>query len=76
MSKCVECETEFEIEDARSEYDREFNGDPNFDDYYAEGNLCGRCAVSDSSSAIDHGNAILMTLGEVEYDDDHVQKYL
>ncbi|MFC8173083.1 hypothetical protein [Streptomyces sp. NPDC057325] len=76
MTKCAECETEFEIEDARDEYNAEYNGDPDFDENYGEGHLCGRCAVSDTSSLIDHGVANLMMLGEVEYDDDHVQKYL
>ncbi|THA90184.1 hypothetical protein E6R61_21015 [Streptomyces sp. LRa12] len=77
MAKCVECGTAFEIEDARKEYNDEFNGDPDFDDEgFGEGELCGGCAASVTSSAMNHGNAILMMNGELDYDDEHVQKYL
>ncbi|MEU6577119.1 hypothetical protein [Streptomyces sp. NPDC046805] len=76
MSKCVECGTAFEIEDARNEYNSEFNGDPDFDEYYGEGDFCGSCAASATSSAMNHGNAIQMMNGDVDYDDDFVEKYL
>ncbi|WP_158686604.1 hypothetical protein [Streptomyces griseoflavus] len=77
MQKCGECGTEFDIEDARKEYNAEFNGSPDYyDDEYGAGELCGGCAASATSSALNHGNAILMMNGDVDYDDDFVQKYL
>lgn len=60
MAKCVECGTTFEIEDARNEYDSEFNGDPDhYDERYGDGEFCGSCAASETSSLINQGNAIL-----------------
>ncbi|MGJ7879959.1 hypothetical protein [Streptomyces rochei] len=76
MAKCVECGTVFEIEDARNEYNAEFGGELNYDEDFSEGQHCGSCAAAESESNLNHGNAILMMNGDVDYDDDHVQKYL
>ncbi|MFI0191392.1 hypothetical protein ACH4PW_28075 [Streptomyces sp. NPDC017082] len=59
MPKCVECEKTFEIDDARDEYNEEFEGDPDFDEYWGEGNHCGSCAAAETSSLISQGNARL-----------------
>jgi hypothetical protein len=56
MPKCVECEKTFEIDEARAEYNDEFDGDLDYDEYYPEGNFCGSCAETDSSSLIAQGN--------------------
>ncbi|MFD3676052.1 hypothetical protein [Streptomyces sp. NPDC058613] len=59
MAKCVECGTTFKIEDARNEYNEEFDGDPDFDEHWGEGNVCGSCAATETSSLISQGNAII-----------------
>ncbi|WP_327727026.1 hypothetical protein OG250_06640 [Streptomyces sp. NBC_00487] len=60
MAKCVECGTAFEIEDARNEYNAEFNGDPDYyDERYGDGEFCGSCAAAETSGLINQGNAIL-----------------
>ncbi|WP_189313541.1 hypothetical protein [Streptomyces brasiliensis] len=64
------------IEDARNEYNSEFNGDPDFDEYCGEGDLCGGCAASQTASEINQGRAIFMMNGDEDYDDDFVQKHL
>ncbi|WP_405823085.1 hypothetical protein OG241_41535 [Streptomyces sp. NBC_01390] len=74
MTKCLECKTEFNVEEARDEYNSEFGEGISYDEY-GEG-LCGSCAASETQSNMNHGNAILMMNGDVDYDDDHVQKYL
>lgn len=55
MPKCVECEKTFEIDDARDEYNEEFEGDPDFDEHWGEGNTCGSCAAAETSSLIAQG---------------------
>lgn len=75
MTTCVRCGDEFEVEDARQEYDAEFGGDPEYDDNYG-GEVCGSCAVIDSQHLINQGAAIDMTNGDEDYDADHVEKYL
>lgn len=70
MAKCVECETTFEIEDARNEYDAEFNGDPdNYDERYGDGEFCGSCAAAETSSLISQGNAVIAMSSDPNYDD-------
>ncbi|MGK3943667.1 hypothetical protein ABK046_35235 [Streptomyces caeruleatus] len=60
MAKCVECGTAFEIEEARKEYNAEFNGDPDYyDERYGDGEFCGSCAAAETSGLINQGNAIL-----------------
>lgn len=60
MPKCVECGQTFDVEDARKEYNDEFNGDPNFyDDDYGDGSFCGTCAAAETSGLIDQGYAAM-----------------
>ncbi|MFG2812360.1 hypothetical protein [Streptomyces sp. NPDC048410] len=60
MPKCVECGKDFDIEDARKEYNDEFNGDPDFyDDRFGDGEFCGSCAATETGSLIKQGEAIL-----------------
>ncbi|MFJ1731121.1 hypothetical protein [Streptomyces sp. NPDC088254] len=76
MENCGECDKEFDISDAREEYNAEFGGEVDYDDQYPEGGMCGSCAAAQSSSYEAHGTAILMMNGEVDYDDDFVQQNL
>lgn len=60
MPKCVECGKTFDVEDARKEYNDEFNGDPNFyDDDYGDGSFCGTCAAAETSGPISQGFAAM-----------------
>lgn len=60
MPKCVECGKTFDVEDARKEYNDEFNGDPNFyDDDYGDGSFCGTCAAAETSGLISQGFAAM-----------------
>ncbi|MET8181961.1 hypothetical protein [Streptomyces sp. NPDC005336] len=76
MAKCVECEKQFDIEEAREEYSAEFGGEVDYDEQYPEGSHCGGCAAAQSSSYLAHGTAILMMNGEVDYDDEFVENNL
>ncbi|KOT98084.1 hypothetical protein ADK87_16425 [Streptomyces sp. NRRL F-4711] len=76
MANCVECEKEFDIAEAREEYNAEFHGEVDYDEQYPEGGFCGGCAAAQSSSYLNHGTAILMMNGEVDYDDDFVTQNL
>lgn len=76
MKSCGQCGADFEVDDARSEFDVEFDGDPTYDDIYEDGGVCGDCAIAETSSNIDHGAAIEMMNGEVSYDATHVDRYL
>lgn len=74
MVKCCECNTEFDVEDARSEYTAEYGGELDYDEY-GQG-YCGSCAISEAESNMNVGRAIDMMNGEEDYDDDFVQQYL
>jgi hypothetical protein len=76
MTKCVECGNAFEIDDARNEYNAEFNGELDYDEDFSEGGFCGSCAGAQSQSNINSGTAIFMMNGDEDYDDDFVQKHL
>ncbi|MFE9486538.1 hypothetical protein ACFYNF_08890 [Streptomyces sp. NPDC006641] len=76
MDKCGECEKTFDIADARQEYNAEFGEGIDYDDQFPEGGMCGNCAASQTEGFMNHGNAILMMNGELDYDADHVEKYL
>ena len=75
MSTCDHCQTEFDVDSARTEYNSEFNGELDYDEDY-EGQVCASCAISQSQSNIDHGRAIQMMNGDEDYDESHVEKYL
>ncbi|SEB55575.1 hypothetical protein SAMN04489806_1095 [Paramicrobacterium humi] len=75
MARCTECGTLFDIDDARDDYNAEFNGELDYDEDFV-GTKCGNCAISQSASEINVGAAIDMMNGEIEYDADHVEKYL
>lgn len=75
MPTCNRCGSEFEVDDAREEYDAKFHGDPEYDDQY-EGDVCGSCAVDDSESLMNKGLAIDMMNGDADYDDKHVEQWL
>ncbi|MGW3455535.1 hypothetical protein ACWDRL_18810 [Streptomyces albidoflavus] len=74
MAKCHECATEFDTEKARAEYNSEFDGELDYDEY-GQG-CCAGCAISQAESNMNLGRAIDMMNGEADYDDDFVQKYL
>ncbi|WP_143110704.1 hypothetical protein [Streptomyces sp. cf124] len=74
MTTCIECTTEFDVEEARAEYNSEFGGELDYDEYGA--GHCASCAISETESNMNHGRAILMMNGEEDYDDDFVQNNL
>ncbi|MGW1900912.1 hypothetical protein [Streptomyces hirsutus] len=74
MTKCHECEKEFDVEAARAEYTSEFSGELDYDEY-GQGN-CADCAISEAESNMNVGRAIDMMNGDEDYDDDFVQKHL
>lgn len=74
MSQCGNCGKPFDVDDAREEYNAEFQGDPDYDEH-AEG-LCGPCALEEVGSNISAGRAIDMMNGEEAYDDAFVQRWL
>lgn len=75
MAKCCVCGKRFNVKDARSEYNSEFDGGLDYDDDF-EGEVCADCAISTSQSNMNLGQAIDMMNGEEDYDDDFVKKYL
>jgi hypothetical protein len=75
MAKCVECDKEFDVEDARDDYNSEWDGDPDYDEQTG-GEWCGPCGISKSQGEMNLGRAILMMNGDEDYDADHVEKYL
>ncbi|MER5686370.1 hypothetical protein [Streptomyces sp. NPDC002205] len=71
MEKCVECTTEFDVEDARDEYNSHFDGGLNYDeDCGGEPGekLCADCGISQSESNMKLGNALLGMMMGVEDD--------
>ncbi|WP_327652048.1 hypothetical protein [Micromonospora aurantiaca] len=54
-----------------AEYSREVDYDEHF-----EGSLCGPCAITQTEWLVNAGNANLMMNGDIDYDGDHVEKYL
>jgi hypothetical protein len=75
MAKCGECGTEFDVSEARAEYKAEYSDEIDYDEQF-EGGLCGQCAINQTESWSNAGNAILMMNGDMDYDADHVEKYL
>ena len=75
MAKCGECDTEFDVSEAREEYGAEYSREIDYDEQF-EGSLCGPCAIAQTESWVNAGNAILMVNGDMDYDADHVEKYL
>ncbi|SCF04093.1 hypothetical protein GA0074695_3056 [Micromonospora viridifaciens] len=75
MANCGGCEAEFDVSDARKEYAAEYSSEIDYDDHF-EGDLCGSCAIAQTDSWANAGNAILMMNGDMDYDADHVEKYL
>jgi hypothetical protein len=75
MAKCGECETDFEVSEARKEYAAEYSGETDYDEYF-EGSLCGPCAIAQTESWVNAGSAILMVNGDMDYDENHVERYL
>ena len=75
MEKCCMCGKEFNVDEARSEYNAEFDDALEYDDSYG-GEVCADCAICESESNMNLGKAIDMMNGEEEYDDDFVKKHL
>ncbi|MEU0559478.1 hypothetical protein [Dactylosporangium sp. NPDC006015] len=76
MAKCGTCEQEFDLSDARQEFATTEYGDETDYDRHFDGELCGECAISQANSWFNAGSAILMMNGDMDYDADHVEKYL
>lgn len=74
MATCSECGTEFNVDEARAQYNAAFNGI----DYDEEtgGEKCAGCAEAETQSYMDTGRAIDMMNGDEDYDDDFVQRHL
>lgn len=75
MAKCSWCGKRFNVTEARSEYNSEFDGEINYDEEYG-GEVCSDCAISETNSNMNLGRAIDMMNGEEAYDDDFVKKHL
>lgn len=76
MTRCAECEAEFNVSEARAQYQSEPGvAEGEYDDLHG-GQWCADCAIDRAEDLGNHGNAILMMNGDVDYDDDHVEKYL
>lgn len=75
MAKCIECGTEFDVEEARDEYNSKFNGDLDYDEICG-GEYCADCGIVYAEGLENQGRAIFMMNGDEDYDDDFVQKYL
>jgi hypothetical protein len=73
--KCLSCGTQFDVSDARSEYNTEFNDELDYDEDTG-GEICANCGISETQSNIDLGRAIFMMNGDEDYDAEHVEKYL
>lgn len=74
MTTCGECGTAFDVDEARAEYEGEFNGELEYED--VDGELCGGCAIVQSESYMNTGRAIQMVNGDEDYDDEFVTKHL
>ncbi|MDQ1058059.1 hypothetical protein QFZ23_001960 [Arthrobacter globiformis] len=72
MATCIECNAEFDVDDAREAVNTEYDGDIDYDET-TEGELCGDCSISRFDSEINVGRAIDMMNGDEDYDD---EKYL
>lgn len=75
MNTCSECGESFDNDDARDDYNAQFNDELDYDEDFA-GEKCAPCAIAQSESEIDVGLAIDMMNGEAEHDPEHVEKYL
>ncbi|WP_139062051.1 hypothetical protein [Streptomyces sp. W007] len=78
MTKCAECDKDFDVSDARDEYRAEWSAADEageYDELY-EGALCGSCALSQTGSNLNAGQAIMMVNGDMDYDQNHVDMYL
>lgn len=75
MAKCTECGTSFEIDQERTQFDEEFEGDFDYDEE-TEGEQCANCAGARISSDVNLGRAIMMMNGDEDYDQNHVETYL
>ena len=75
MAKCCRCGNRFNVSEARTDYNAEFDGDIDYDDEYGS-EVCADCAISDTNSNMNLGKAIDMMNGDEDYDDDFVKKHL
>lgn len=75
MATCEQCDAEFDVADARDEYNAEFGDDADYDEDFG-GDVCASCAISQTDSNIELGRAIDMMNGEEEYDAEHVERWL
>ncbi|GAA3132495.1 hypothetical protein ACFFR3_03340 [Nonomuraea salmonea] len=75
MQKCSNCKTEFDVSDVRDEYNETFDGESDYDEEHG-GAICANCAMPDRESNMNLGAAIQMMNGDLDYDDDFVQKWL
>lgn len=75
MTICGHCGEGFQVSDARSDYNAEYEGDPDYDEGY-EGEVCGGCAISETSSNITSGRAIGMMNGDEDYDASFIETHL
>lgn len=49
MARCIECGCEFDVDEAREYYNWKFNDKVDYDEQYPECDMCGYCAVSEST---------------------------
>ncbi|MDQ0664718.1 hypothetical protein QFZ35_003216 [Arthrobacter ulcerisalmonis] len=76
MATCDVCKKEFDVDEAREQFDEEFEGDFDYAEETEGGPQCADCAGARISSDINTGRAIMMMNGDEDYDEDHVEKYL
>ncbi|WP_319054578.1 hypothetical protein [Streptomyces europaeiscabiei] len=75
-TKCVECETSFDVAEARTQYQSEpGTGEGEYDDLHG-GEWCAECALARAEGLENQGRAIFMMNGDEDYDDDFVQQWL
>lgn len=57
MTECSECGQQFDVDDARDDYDSEpeFNGELSYDEDFPEHSLCGDCAIRRSQEDLHAG---------------------
>lgn len=67
MPVCVWCKKQFDLEEAREACER-FGRDI-YDDYFPEGNVCGKCAVDTIRDDYSAGAALIDLMG-TGYDED------
>jgi len=72
---CTRCGAEFDVDEARDEYNSEFDGSISYDEEY-DGDVCANCAISEANSYMNVGKAIDMMNGDADYDDDFVKNHL